>query len=112
MRYFSPALTTFLLSAENPAATVFPYAAAGLPRHNVSWLGIFSRPSFGPWADSGFQLLFFSAHIQAAFLPPVYPEICGIPPLPADFPPLPTGFDLRQQHLNIRIASFLHGKPP
>ena len=54
----------------------------------------------------------FSAHTQAAFLPPAYHESRSILQLPSGFPLCQHCLNLRQQRLNVCVVSFPHNKPP
>jgi len=116
MWYFTLALTSFLWTAENPAAICSPSQAMDLIRllcHNVSWCGIFPRSSFGPWKDPGFQLAFFSPlTLKQPFYHLLIPKAVVFCNFPLGFPLCQHGFDLRQQRLNVCVVPFLHNKPP
>ena len=76
--YFALAFTSFLCSAENPAATCSPSAAAESHRPARPKC-LLAQHLFSAvlWDGEGFRLptcVLFSAHAQAAFLPPAYPE--------------------------------------
>lgn len=116
MWYFTLALTSFLWTAENPAAICSPSASDG--SHTPALPQCFlvrHLSSVVLWAVEGSRLpacVLFSAHAQAAFLPPAYPESRSVLQLPAGFSLCQHGFDLRQQRLNVCVVPFLHNKPP
>ena len=87
MWYFTLALTSFLRSAENPAAADSPYAVAGSHRPALTQY-LLAQHLFSAFlsAVEEFRLpafVLFGAHAQVVFLPPAYPESRSIPPLPA-----------------------------